>query len=91
MNAVVGAIAFMCGAAALAALLHRVWWRKIWPSVAAALSLATVTVIGDYVANDELNAFAVPIFLALFAMAFGASMLVEFRIWRNRQSEHIEV
>ena len=90
MNVAIGTIAFLCGAAALAVVWHRMWRRKIWPSVAAALSLVVATMIGDYVANDQINPFAVPLFVTLFALAFGVSMLVESRIWRNRQSDHID-
>jgi hypothetical protein len=81
----IGTIAFMCGAAAFAAFWHRIWRRKVWPSIAAALSLAAATMIGDYLSNGEVNALVAPVFAALFAIAFAVAMVVESLIWKSRQ------
>ena len=82
-----GTIAFVCGAAAFAALWHRIWRRRVWPSVAAALCLAAAAMIGDYLANDQINAWVVSVFVALFVIAFIVAMVVESFVWRNRQRE----
>jgi len=86
----IGFIALVCGAAAFAAFWHHIWQRNIWPSVASAFSLTVAMMVGDYVANDEMNAFAVPLFVTLFAVAFGVAMLVEFRVRRHRQIENVD-
>ena len=82
-----GTIAFVCGAAAFAAFFHRIWRRRVWPSVAAALCLAAAAMIGDYLANDQVNTLAVPVFAALFAFAFVVALAVESVVWRGRQRE----
>jgi uncharacterized membrane protein YfcA len=82
-----GTIAFVCGAAALAAFWHRIWRRRVWPSVVAAFCLAAAAMIGDYLANDQVNALVVPVFAALFAIAFVVAMAVEAFVWRSRQRE----
>ena len=82
---VLGTIAFIVGAAAVTALWHRVWRRNVWPSVAAALTMATAAAAASYVSAGEGNQLF-EFFVQIFLMALVVAMVVEYFVRRHRRA-----
>ena len=83
---VLGTIAFILGAAAVAVVWHRVWRRNVWPSVAAALTMATAAAAASYVSTGDGNQL-MEFFVQIFLIAFAVSMVVELLVRRHRRAK----